>query len=45
LLLLKASAELLSPDALTPLIARIEEIARMLNRLHSRLKAPLIPNP
>jgi four helix bundle protein len=38
LLLLTVSANLLSPDAVAPLIARVEEIARMLNRLHSRLK-------
>jgi four helix bundle protein len=46
LILLAVRANLLSAEVAQPLIGRVQQIARMLNRLHARLKKPPAnPNP
>ena len=40
LLLLAESASLLAPDAVRPALASVEEVGRMLNGLHAKLKQP-----
>lgn len=45
LLLLTTRAGLLTDDVVHPVVQQAEIVARMLNRLHARLKAPPNPNP
>jgi four helix bundle protein len=45
LLLLLIEVELVTNERVQPVLALCDEIGRMLNRLHTRLAAPVKPNP